>query len=345
MKTASNLLDLDYKKAGLTFPSFAPGIVDMHTHILGPACAKVYSRSAATFGILECSSMTPLENLPSVKAVLGENVSFIAMHKSGSTNRLWDMGEGYSPRVRSYYEHGSRVAKFWCAPRAYEWDSNEFASNPMRLDSPVRQVAMETAFNLGMTFMVHVADPDVWFQTKYQDSKRYGTKAQQYGPLEAVLRRFPTRVLAAHMGGWPENLPFLSDLLLRYPNLYLDCSATKWVVRELGRQEPSVVRAFFEQWQDRICFGTDIVASDEHLYAAEAKTDKGTQASSEADAFDLYSSRFWALRTLLETSYDGPSPIEDRDSAAPSVRLRGIGLAPEVLHKIYRQNWIRFLGQ
>ena len=60
------------------------------------------------------------------------------------------------------------------------------------------------------------------------------------------------------MGGDPEHLDHLAELLTRYPNLYLDTSATKWIVRELGKQQEAA-REFFRRWADRICFGTDQV--------------------------------------------------------------------------------------
>ena len=58
-------------------------------------------------------------------------------------------------------------------------------------------------------------------------------------------------------------------------------------------------------------------------------------ASKSDMSFDLFASRYWALRTLLETSYDGPSPIVDPDlplvdpslPATATAHLRGAGPA------------------
>ncbi|HRI41291.1 MAG TPA: hypothetical protein PLW54_06390, partial [Bacteroidia bacterium] len=82
--------------------------------------------------------------------------------------------------------------------------------------------------------MVHIADPDTWFATRYSDARRYGTKREQYQGLERMLDRFTNPWIAAHMGGWPEDLGFLDGMLARHPNLHIDTSATKWVVRALG---------------------------------------------------------------------------------------------------------------
>jgi hypothetical protein len=39
----------------------------------------------------------------------------------------------------------------------------------------------------------------------------------------------------------------------------------------------------------------------------------GHLASTRDEAFDLYAGRYWALRTLWETDYDGESNIADPD--------------------------------
>ncbi len=147
------------------------------------------------------------------------------------------------------------------------------------------------------------------------------------------------------MGGWPEDLGFLSGLLTRHHNLYLDTSATKWVVRELGRHPREETVAFFSKWKGRILFGSDIVSTDDHLQPAKATTSPMADlASSAEEAFELYASRYLALRTMFETNYAGDSPIADPDlmmleperydmmSAPP---LTGLGLDKALLRVLY----------
>ena len=212
---------------------------------------------------------------------------------------------------------------------------------------------MDLAASLGMSFMAHVADPDTWFASKYTDTNRYGTKVEQYEGFERMLDAYPVPWIAAHMGGFPENLSFLDGLLERHANLYLDTSATKWMVRELSRHEPGKLQAFLERWPGRILFGSDILTSDEHLSPASSENGMATKASSAEEAFDLYASRYWALRHLFETAYDGPSPIADPDLAmmnpelhdeldAPT--LRGQSLPVPVLKSLYRSAAAGFPG-
>jgi hypothetical protein len=193
--------------------------------------------------------------------------------------------------------------------------------------------------------MIHVADPDTWFRTKYSDAARYGTKAQQYEGLERMLDRFRAPWIAAHMGGWPEDLAFLDGLLTRHPNLHLDTSATRWVVRELCEQPVDRVRAFFVKWSGRLLFGSDLVVMDDQLTKEkQVGSPRGDLASSPDEAFELYASRYWSLRVMFETAYDGPSNIADpdlkmidparyNDLSGPA--LRGMKLDKPVLQVLY----------
>jgi hypothetical protein len=198
-----------------------------------------------------------------------------------------------------------------------------------------------------------VSDPDTWFATRYADRDRYGSKRSHYDPLETLLDRFRQPWIAAHMGGWPEDLEFLDGLLGRHGNLHLDCSATKWMVRELGRHSRGEFVGFLLRWRGRVLFGSDIVTSNDHLRSAPGKTEMGAKSSTADEAFDLYASRYWAYRTMFETSEDVPSPIADPDLAmvdptrytpldAPT--LRGFNLPADILRDVYHDAAAALLG-
>ncbi len=125
--------------------------------------------------------------------------------------------------------------------------------------------AVELAQSLKMGVMVHIADPDTWFATKYADAARFGEKKRHYDSLERMMDRYEGPWIAAHMGGYSEDLEFLGGLLDRHPNLSIDTSATKWVVREVSKHPVEKARAFFVKYRTRIVFGSDIVTTDEQL--------------------------------------------------------------------------------
>jgi hypothetical protein len=112
------------------------------------------------------------------------------------------------------------------------------------------------------------------------------------------------------------------------------------------------VREFFARWRGRILFGSDIVTNDDHLRGGEKKTEMAAKASDAEGAFDLYASRYWALRALWETGWELESPISDPDLAmvdpsrhpddAPA--LRGNALPAEDLAEFYGGAAARLLG-
>jgi hypothetical protein len=292
-------------------------------------------------------SQTRLADAPVVRDVLGARVNFVAGPNWAQPDKAKAFREDFLEHMRIWREQfGARVVKLWAAPRL--WEILGFtATDVVPLDSPWRVRIAERARELGMMIMTHVADPDTWFKTKYADASKYRAKHEHYVALERMLDRFPSPWIGAHMGGWPEDLGFLDGLLTRHPNLHLDTSATKWIVRELGRQPRERVREFFVKWRGRLLFGSDIVVLEDHMAPRTAPAPSSPMsdlADSPDAAFDLYASRYYALRTMFETDYHGPSPIADPDLkmveperytelSAPT--LSGLNLPRDLLGTLY----------
>ena len=351
--TTSNRLGLDYRvEAARMGPPTVP-IIDAHTHINGSEASRLFAEVMDLYGVESVWSMTAIDEVDAVRTALDGRFEPIAVPDFRNPDRREAHGEGYLRRIERYRAQGARIVKFWAAPRIV--DFGEEAGDPalLRLDAPVRREGMRLATDLGMAIMVHVADPDTWFATRYSDRSRYGDKRSHYDPLEAALVDFPVPFIAAHMGGWPEDLEFLDGLLDRHPNLHLDTSATKWMVRELSRHEPRDLLAFLRRHRGRLLFGSDIVTLDEHLRAdpLDAENVMSAKASSERDAFDLYASRYWALRRMWESDHDGESPIADPDLALvdpdgfgpmDAPRLRGMSIPESDLASLYREAAVAF---
>ena len=340
----SNLLGLDYRTEANRFQKLPYGIVDAHAHVNGTRATALLRDAMDLYGIETIWSMTALEQIPAIRQILGKRLRLIAVLDFASKDRRAAHGSQFLDRITAYHAEGAHWVKFWAAPRITDFAIEYGDPELFRLDAPQRIEAMTLAASLGMGFMTHVADPDTWFATRYSNASVYGTKQSHYRPLERLLDQFPVLWIAAHMGGWPEDLEFLTGLLDRHPNLHLDTSATKWMIRELSKHDPGSMIAFLERFTGRIIFGSDIVTTDDHLTVATGKTEMGAKANTPTDAFDLYASRYWALRTLWETNHDGPSPIADPDLAmvAPdrhqpmdAPRLRGLSLPPHLLKSLY----------
>lgn len=341
----ANRLGLDYRReAAILGPPSIP-IIDAHAHINGRRASAIWAEAADLYGVEQVYSMTRLSEAASVREVLGDRVRFIAFPDWSNPDRESVHRDGYLPVIEAYRERfDARIVKFWSAPQLRDLAGGDPA-DLAPLDSPWRVRQAELAAQLGMMFMVHIADPDTWFATRYTDEAKYGSKASQYPPLERMLERFSQPWIAAHTGGWPENPDFLDGLLERHANLYLDTSATKWMVREYSRHPRERLLRFFERWRGRLLFGSDIVTMDAHLSPDKsgASSTKADQASDERSAFDLYAGRYWALRVLFETRHEGRSPIDDPDAeGAPA--LRGLALGEPTLRVLYAQAAHRLFG-
>ncbi len=329
-------------------------IIDIHSHIAGEKAGRIFKRAADIYGVETIYSMTQLEQVPAMREIFGERIQFIAIPNWAGEDRRFEFHTGFMRRIEKFHALGCRIVKFWAAPRGIELALQKGIDPAvMKLNSPDRIDVMQLASDLGMMFMTHVADPDTWFKTRYADAKVFGTKRQQYEPLEELLDRFRQPWIAAHMGGSPEDLEHLDGMLTRHANLHLDTSAAKWMIRELSKHSRSEVLKFLMRWKGRIMFGSDIVTTDEHLLHAEGKQEMAAKASNAEQAFDLYASRYWALRTMWEKSHEGDSPIADPDlkmvepakyddMAAP--HLRGFALPRDLLMSLYHDAAHRLLS-
>jgi hypothetical protein len=331
-----NVTGHDYSRRD-HFTYSGPPIIDIHSHVTmtapedkaaGPAGGWGESGSsdaaaqmldlAAEFGIGLTVSMCPPQDIAPLRARLGNRILF-----NGMINKKPDEPDDAAYRnLDQFLEAGVRLVKLWSAPRGRE--------RGLLVDAPWRIVALRRAAAAGVrVVMVHVGDPDVWWTHTYQDTAKFGTKADQYEPFLRVVELFPDMTwIGAHMGGDPEHPDHLEEMLVRCPNLYLDTSATKWQVREVSPRRDAI-RSLVERYPTRFLFGTDLV------------TRHGLTR-------DHYVSRYWCQRTLWESSWEGPSPIADPDfsPAADGPRmphLRGVGLRPDVLRHVYVENARRLL--
>jgi hypothetical protein len=314
----------EYNRIGLRYrdpmprPKVTGDVVDAHCHLFSAKHAKTWFEAADHYGIRKFVTMTPLEDALALQRDWPGRLHFIAIPKWRDPNP--NPIDDWLTRVEAFYNLGSRIAKFHMAP-------GTMRDTKLRLDSPGIRRVMDELVARRMVIMTHVGDPDSWYCSRYADHGAFGARDEHYKIWEDSLEAYRGHPwLGAHMGGNPENLGRLQHLLDRFPDLWLDCSATRWMVREVSARRDAA-REFFVRNQDRILFGTDQVSGDDRN-------------------FDFYASRFWCHRKLWETAYAGPSPIVDPDlpeTAQP--QLRGLALPDEVLQKVYHDNVHRFLAK
>jgi predicted TIM-barrel fold metal-dependent hydrolase len=137
----------------------------------------------------------------------------------------------------------------------------------------------QRAGDLRVPVAIHVADPVAFFDLVDDHNERleellehpdwsYHGKPQPgfarlIRALENVVARFPaTTFIGVHVGGYAEDLGWVSRMLETYPNFHVDIAAR---VAELGRQ-PRRSRALILRHPGRVLFGTDGIPPEASMY-------------------------------------------------------------------------------
>ena len=162
----------------------------------------------------------------------------------------------------------------------------------MHLDDPRMDPLLEKCAELKMPVNIHVADP--YWMYEPMDAKNDGlmnaykwrldNKPNIVGHsgmldiLERGVKRHPaTTFIACHFANCSHDLSRLGELFDKYPNLYADISARYAETAAI----PRFVARFYEKYQDRLVYGTDmgfstgmyrltfriLESADEHFYA------------------------------------------------------------------------------
>jgi len=181
---------------------------------------------------------------------------------------------------------------------------------------------------LGIPVFIHTGDPEAFFLPINAYNERYEELLEhpdwsfyrkQFPSFRSLLEarnrafaRHPnTMFVSLHMG-WPENLPWVSEMLDHYPNVMVEFGGRE---AELGRQ-PGRTRDFFIKYQDRVMFGSD----------------NGMDA-------EMYRNYFRWLETADEYFDYWGSPDQGR------WKIYGLQLPDVVLEKIYHANAERLFAQ
>jgi predicted TIM-barrel fold metal-dependent hydrolase len=182
----------------------------------------------------------------------------------------------------------------------------------------------ETAGELGLPVIIHVADPVAFFEPLDKHNERWEELRahpdwhfpnppfppflQIMGELANLIARHPrTTFIGAHVGCYAENLDWVGALLERCPNFFVDISAR---LGELGRQPYSSRRFFLNS--DRILFGADVPAGIEeyriyYRFRKRTTSISTTTPAKSGQAAGL--STGWPCRTeVLRRSISGMHP-------------------------------------
>ena len=230
-------------------------------------------------------------------------------------------------RLKVQKEAGAQGLKIW---KPFGLHVKDQQGQRIKVDDARLGLIWETAGELGLPVLIHVADPVAFFDPIDETNERWEELGEHpdwaftsppfppfmeimNGLQSLVSRHRSTTFIGAHVGCYGENLGWVGQMLDECPNYYIDISAR---LGELGRQ-PYTARKFFIQYQDRILFGSDM--------------------GPDVDAYRLY-------YRFLETDDEYFNYNTSDVPAQGRWYVCGLYLPDEVLRKVYSENAKRVLG-
>jgi Amidohydrolase len=176
--------------------------------------------------------------------------------------------EWVASRLQVQKERGAQGLKIW---KNFGLHIRDDKGELVKVDDPRLIPIWETAGELGLPVMIHVADPVAFFDPTDETNERleeldvhpdWAFTSPPFPVFNNIIDNFANLVarhpktifIGAHVGCYAENLAWVSGLLERCPNFFVDISAR---IGELGRQ-PYTARRFFLEYSDRILFGSDM---------------------------------------------------------------------------------------
>ncbi|MHA1745379.1 MAG: amidohydrolase family protein [Promethearchaeota archaeon] len=199
------------------------------------------------------------------------------------------------------------------------------------------------AEDIGLPILWHVNDPEeFWDQSKipsWAKSKGwyYGEETinneVQYSQVLTVLKRHPNlKIIFAHFFFMSAQLERLSKIFDDFPNVCIDLTPGIEMYINLSANQEAAVR-FFEKYQKRILYGTDIgarsvLSKDFHLNKAES-INRSTLIR-----------KFLSSQGQFTVKSDGDFLIGMED-----IDMHALNLKPEITRYIFCENFLRIVGE
>jgi predicted TIM-barrel fold metal-dependent hydrolase len=188
----------------------------------------------------------------------------------------------------------------------------------------------ETAAELDVPIFIHTADPVAFFDPVDERNERYEQLHEHpewsfadpsfprfrrlMEALEGLVDSHPeTTIVGLHVGGYSENLSWVSRMLDSYPNFHVDIAAR---VAELGRQ-PRATRALLVDHPDRVLFGIDEFPPERANYAIYFR--------------------------FLETADEGFAHSTEEVPTMGRWTISGADVPDDVLRQVYAENAVRIV--
>ncbi len=249
-----------------------------------------------------------------------------------------DFAQQTIDRLSEEINSGARMVKVWKNFGMVTKDKN---GNFIQIDDPRLQPIWDFLKDKGIPVIAHIAEPEqAWRPLDDPTNPHYGyyknnpqyhafkiPEIPSYETIISARDRWiennpDLNILCAHLGSMSNHVERVAERLDKFPNMYVETAAR---FGDLARQDTKKVKAFFENYQDRIMFGSD--------YGNSTPQDAMTEDELKTEQLNL------------EKSYD---VLWQYLSGTDSLVVRGqktlgLGLPSGILSKVYYENAANFL--
>jgi len=211
-------------------------------------------------------------------------------------------------------------------------------------DNPIYAPYWEKMAATQMPLIFHVNDPEEFWDPErvpgwardmgwFYGDGTYVNNEDQYQQVLNVMERHPDlNVTFAHFFFLSAQLDRLASYLEKYPNMHVDLTPGIEMYHNFAHC-PQEAHDFFNKYQDRILYGTDIGAR-----ALLRDREAGIECEESL-------ARIEVIRGFLEN--DGPFTLSHKGFlfGGQEASFHGINLPEKVLDKIYYSNFTKFAGE
>ena len=247
-------------------------------------------------------------------------------------------------RLGKEISEGARMVKVW---KNFGMVHKDASGTFIQIDDARLQPIWDFLAGANIPVMAHIAEPlQAWIpidtlnphSSYFQNHPEYHAyqhpKIPHYDTIIAARDRWIANnpkltIMGAHFGSMTHDVDEVAKRLDQFPNFMVEPGAR---FGDLVRQDSRKVAAFFNKYQDRILYGSDIVISNRENELS--KDDIAQEKEFMHHVLNIH----WKYLSSDE-SFVFDSPVLPR-----TYKTKGLNLSREVLQKVYHDNAAKLLN-
>ncbi|HMJ67422.1 MAG TPA: amidohydrolase family protein [Cyclobacteriaceae bacterium] len=316
--------------------------VDTHIHLNSedPALTDLAKEDNFLLLTINVDSGTPIDEQERIARILvarsPKQVQYLStFNMTGWPSAGWR--DSTLARLTESFEHGALGIKIWKNIGIAERDP---AGKFIMIDDPAFDPVIQLVIDQDKTVLGHLGEPkNCWLpldRMTVNNDRNYFTAHPEYhmflhpeypsyneviAARDRLLEKHPDlRFVGAHLGSLEWDLDELAKRLDKFPNMAVDVGARIPHLQYLTQQDRDKVRGFFDRYQDRIVYATDM----------------GIGPGSDPEKTKASQHEVW----LADWKYF----VTDETLTSPHVNgeFKGLKLSKKIIDKFYRGNAVKW---